>query len=365
MKILAIETSCDDTGIAILEKSPKIKILADFLSSQNELHAKYGGVHPSMAKREHEKNILPLLEKSLKKAHLLKKRKTNLKIKKGTKKILERYPDLFKELEEFLSKYKKPDIDKIAVTIGPGLEPCLYVGINFAKALALNWNIEIIPVNHIEAHILVNFLKQKPIFPSLCFVISGGNTKLFIMEKIGKYKELGSTRDDAIGECFDKTARILGLPYPGGPEISKRAKKIKRSTIILPRPMIHSRDYDFSFSGLKTAVLYLVKDKKLKNKEINEICFEIESSVSEVILKKLKRAINEFSPKALIIGGGVSSNERIVKELKLLSKKEKIKILTPKYTSDNAVMIGAAAILSPKTKTRAKIEANSNLNLND
>ena len=365
MKILAIETSCDDTGIAILENNKKIKILSDFLSSQNDIHASYGGIHPSLAKREHAKNVFPLFLASLKKTKLLKKGKTEFK--KETDEILERYPELLKDLKEFFSNYEKPDIDQIAVTIGPGLEPCLYVGINLAKALALNWGIPLISVNHIEAHILVNLINsyKKEAFPALALVLSGGNTKMFLMQNIGIYKELGATRDDAIGECFDKTARLLGLPYPGGPEISKRAGKVKKSRFKLPRPMMHSNDYDFSFSGLKTAVFYEIKDRKLNENEINEMSFEIEEAVIDVVVKKTEKAILEFNPNSIFIGGGVSSNKKLQKELKKLTKRYNIDLHIPKYTTDNAIMIGVAAILSPKIKNYDKIEANSNLNLND
>ena len=365
MKIIAIETSCDDTGIAILKQDKKIKVLADFLSSQNDIHATYGGIHPSIAKREHAKNIFSVFFSALKKAHLLKKGTT--KIHPETEIILERYPELLEELKAFFSKYKKPDLQKIAVTVGPGLEPCLYVGINFAKAIALNWDLPLIPVNHLEAHILVNFIEKKEenIFPALALILSGGNTKMFLIEEIGKYKELGSTRDDAIGECFDKAARLLNLPYPGGIEIAKRAKKVKKSQFKLPRPMLHSNDYDFSFSGLKTALFYELKGKTLDKNEVNEMCFEIENAIKEVVVKKTERAIKEFPLNSILIGGGVSSNKSIQKALKDLAKKNKLKLLIPKYTTDNAVMIGVSAILSPKLNLCDKLKANSNLNLND
>ena len=364
MKILAIETSCDDTGIAIIEKKEKIKVLANFLSSQNHIHKEYGGIHPSIAKREHQKNIFPLFKASLKKAKLLHKGKT--KIKKNTAEILKRYPQLLADFKTFLNHYKKPDIDQIAVTVGPGLEPCLFVGINFAKALALNWNLPLIPVNHIEAHILVNFLNEDQIpFPALSLILSGGNTKMFLMESIQDYKILGETRDDAVGECFDKTARLLGLGYPGGKEIEEHAKKVKKSKFKLPRPMLHSKDYDFSFSGLKTAVFYEIKDKHLTKKEINEMSFEIQSAIIDVILKKTEKALLEFSPKSILIGGGVTNNKELQNSLKKLAKKHHLKLFIPKYKEDNAVMIGVSALLSPKIVNYDKIKAISNLNLNE
>jgi N6-L-threonylcarbamoyladenine synthase len=363
MNILSIETSCDDTCVAIVNSDKKV--LSNVISSQNDVHAEYGGINPSLAKREHENNILPVFEKALKNAGFLIENDEKFEIKKETEEILERYPALLKELEVFLTKYKKPNIDKIAITVGPGLEPCLWVGINFAKALALNWDIELIPVNHIESHILANFIdiKNKDIFPSLCLVISGGNTKLFLMEEIGKYQELGSTRDDAAGECFDKTARLLGLPYPGGPEISKRST-IGRSDIKLPRPMINSQDYDFSFSGLKTAVYYETKDKELNEEYVDQLCYEIQESIIDVIEKKLKKAIIEFNPQSIMLGGGVSTNQELQKRIKKLADRYGIKLFIPHgYTMDNAVMGGIAALLVSNKYDR--IEANSNLYLNE
>src|SRR3989339_2125473 len=255
MKILAIETSCDDTGVAILEVSnppsqsfgearPVFSVLSNKIASQIEIGKKYGGVYPMMAKREHEKNLAPTLQTALKEAKVIEK-----------------------------------GINLIAVTNGPGLEPCLWVGVNFAKDLAKKWNIPIVPVNHIESHILVNLLslrggQQSDVaiqFPAIALVVSGGHTQLILVEKIKKYKILGETRDDAAGECFDKCAKILGLNYPGGPAVAAMAKKFEirknptgnppagvksKFEIRLPRPMINTKDYDFSFSGLKTAVLY-------------------------------------------------------------------------------------------------------------
>ncbi|MDD2796686.1 MAG: tRNA (adenosine(37)-N6)-threonylcarbamoyltransferase complex transferase subunit TsaD [Candidatus Pacebacteria bacterium] len=361
MNILAIETSCDDTGIAILKKNKNIKVLADFLSSQDNIHKEYGGIHPSIAKREHAKNIFPLFLMALKKAKLLKKGKT--KVKKETYKILERYPELSNDLITFLETHEKPNISKIAVATHPGLEPCLYVGINFAKALALNWNIKVAGVNHIKAHILVNFLNKKEIkFPALALILSGGNTKMLLMESIEKYKELGSTRDDAIGECLDKTARLLGLPYPGGPEIEKRAQKTKKSEFKLPRPMLNSKDYDFSFSGLKTAVLYTIKDKHLTQKQINELSFEIQNAVIETVLKKTEKALLEFNPVSILIGGGVTSNKKLQKALSKLAKKYNVKLHIPKYKTDNAVMIGVSALISPNFKNYDTIIINNDRN---
>ena len=237
MIILSIETSCDDTCIAIIEvfgkKKPQFKILSNIVSSQVKIHKKWGGVYPTMAKREHQKNLVPVLKEALAKAKLLRKSRFPLDNNKSIgilKNILEREERLFKKTANFLNSYTKPDIDVIALTTGPGLEPCLWSGINLAKSLSFWWNLPIIPVNHIEAHIFANWLKifnkdKKVKFPAICLVVSGGHTQLIFMKKIGSYKILGETRDDAAGECFDKAARILGLGYPGGSVIEAEAAK--------------------------------------------------------------------------------------------------------------------------------------------
>ncbi|MFZ3054457.1 MAG: hypothetical protein WA091_00535, partial [Minisyncoccales bacterium] len=297
MIILAIETSCDDTGISIIKSESKKKkisfsdfeLLADNISSQALIHSPYGGVFPAIAKREHQKALVPLLIKSLKNSKLLKENKKGLDNKKilRLQKILERNPDIFKDLKEFFKKYQTPEINKIAVTIGPGLEPCLYTGVNLAKALSFYWNIPVFGINHLEGHILSNWLSpiEKVEFPAIALVVSGGNTQIIKMENIGEYELIGETRDDAAGECFDKTARILGLPYPGGPVIAQKAKEFKKVkyNIILPRPMIHDKNYDFSFSGLKTAVLYDFKKRNEKEKTskeyISEMAYQIQSSI--------------------------------------------------------------------------------------
>ncbi|MFH1820626.1 MAG: tRNA (adenosine(37)-N6)-threonylcarbamoyltransferase complex transferase subunit TsaD [Candidatus Nealsonbacteria bacterium] len=332
MKILAIETSCDDTGIAILEaKDKKLKVLSNVLSSQVKLHAKYGGVYPSLAKREHEKNLPVVFNKAMKQA-------------------------------------KNPKIDAVAVTEGPGLEPCLWVGINFAKDLANKLRVPLIPVNHIEAHIISNFIEkiQKNIFPAMALIVSGGHTQLILMKGFSDYKILGETRDDAAGECFDKSARILGLGYPGGPEVAQRAKNKKIFPVTLPRPMINQKNYDFSFSGLKTAVLYNFQGqpKKIRKskKYIDSMCSELQQAVIDVLLKKTKKAKQDYRAKTVMLGGGVSANEELRKQFK-----KEFNALVPdkKYSTDNAVMIGAAAYfnISRNKKHRKIIEARADLRL--
>ena len=342
MKILAIETSCDDTGIAIIEvKNRKIKVLTNLLSSQVKLHRKYGGVYPTLAKREHQKNLPKLLKKALAEA----------KIKNPGK-----------------------ELDLIAVTVGPGLEPCLWVGVNFAQELAERHNLPLLPVNHLEGHLLVNLYQtnllskkegqlRKIKLPALALVVSGGHTQLILMKGINQYKLIGETRDDAAGECFDKTARILGLGYPGGPAIAQLAKN-KPSKIKLPRPMLHSQDYDFSFSGLKTAVLYKVKDKKLKKDDLVALASEIQQAIIDVLIKKTLKGAQDFKVKTIIIGGGVSANQELRQQLKNHKEvKAKFDLLIPEknLATDNALMIAIAAYYHAKEKNWKKIKVNANL----
>jgi len=412
MKILAIETSCDETAISIIEakggfKKPQFKILSDTIISQINIHKEYGGVFPALAKREHVKNLLPILEITLKKAKLsiiekninknYKLQITNLPTgqagyKQSTKhktqitkikKILERESEMIEPLLKFFETYQIPKIDAIAVTQGPGLEPALWTGINFAKALAMAWDKPFIPVNHMEGHLVASLLKSKVTsnkykgveFPALGLLISGGHTELVLIKDWMDYKLIGQTRDDAVGEAYDKVARMLGLPYPGGPEISKLSEefsknlKLKTKNFTLPRPMLHTNDFDFSFSGLKTAVLYTVKNIKKVTPEIKkEICAEFEDAVVDVLLLKTKKAIAKNDIKTLILGGGVTANKKIRKEFKKLEKELSINILIPdaKHSTDNAVMIGIASyfryldnkILLPNKTGKIRAEGN-------
>jgi len=360
MKILSIETSCDETAISILEisgnkMSPVFSILADETNSQIKLHEQYGGVYPTLAKREHANNLPVVLEKVLKDAGLWHEGATEFSEEKMAE-ILGREPELLESISSLLRKIEKPEIDAIAVTTGPGLEPTLWIGIMFAQALSLAWNIPITPVNHMEGHllsVLIDSTKKndetidlsRVSFPVLGVLISGGHTELVVIESIGNYKKIGQTVDDAIGEAFDKVARILDLPYPGGPKISALAKEGKENPlVVLPRPMLHSGDYNFSFSGLKTAVLYL--SQKLKadgnwNEDIKkDIAKEFEEACAEVLITKTKKAIKEFTVRSIIIGGGVAANEYIRNEFSKLE----IPLLLPKQklATDNSVMIGIA-----------------------
>ncbi len=384
--ILAIETTCDETALAILSvKNGKAKILSDVLLSQIKTHRPYGGIVPTLAKREHQKNLIPLLIQSLKEANLLKEKKLllNSKDKKNIEKIFKKDEILKEKTLKFLKNYQKPKIDLISVAYGPGLEPAIWSSINLTKALSYFYQIPIERINHIEAHILSNWISnsmpKKNDFPIIALTVSGGHTQLVLVKKIGDYKIIGETRDDAAGECFDKTARLLNLEYPGGPAISKQAEKYinkkrkEKIEITLPRPMIHSKNFDFSFSGLKTATLYLIE--KLKKQGINikkitpKISFEIQEAIIETLISKTIAAARKYKAKKIILAGGVSANKRLRKEMKKNIKNElpKVKFSLPKikYSTDNAVMIAIASFLHRKYKFQKIIKwqylkANSN-----
>ncbi len=369
MKILSIETSCDDTGVAVINvQGERIKALANVVSSQ-QIHAQYGGVFPIMAKREHQNNLVPVATQALKEAKLLI---TNYQLSISSeklnvlKKILEKESKLFEFTKTFLETHQKPDIDSIAVTYGPGLEPCLWVGVNFARAVSYFWDIPLIPVNHIEAHILVNYLEHPDIaLPAISLVVSGGHTQLILVKKIGQYEIIGETLDDAAGECFDKAARILDLGYPGGPIISKIAANYtlnaKRSTLTLPRPMMHSKDYNFSFSGLKTAVLYKVRDEKMTEQFKNELCVAVQEAIVDVLIKKTLQAAKDFKAKTIILGGGVSANQQLREEF---TQQSPISVIfpEPKLSTDNGLMIAVAGYFNRAKKIAwQKLSAQANL----
>ncbi len=381
MKILGIETSCDETAICLIdvnEETETLEILGDTVHSQIDVHAPYGGVFPILAKREHQTNLIPVLVKTLTEAGDFEETKAKTKVKINMpeiEQILNREPELLPRFQKFILNTKKPDIDYIAVTVGPGLEPALWVGINFARALCHVWNIPLIPCNHMEGHILTALIEKKKgggtkayrllhkniLYPALSLLISGGHTQIVLVESIGKYKIVGETRDDAVGECFDKVARTLGLPYPGGPEISKLAKEARKMGIVspepLPRPMIASDDMDFSFSGLKTAVLYLTERLKEKNMPLDEktilgIARETEDAITDVIVTKMKKAIEKFGVETLIIGGGVIANTYIRKELEKFAEECSTRILLPQFdhATDNGLMIALAGYFN-RSKT--------------
>jgi N6-L-threonylcarbamoyladenine synthase len=405
MIILSIETSCDETAISIIEangtvESPEFSVLGNALYSQIDIHKEFGGVYPNMAKREHGLNLVPILKKALDQANIpLTDQIIDKEYLNSCKEILSKEDGLFDRLSQFLDEYPKiPKIDLIVVTKGPGLIPALWVGVSFAKALSKVWGIKVLGANHMKGHITsVLFLQNKteefPIsnsqfsneklkvksintinFPALALLISGGHTELVLISKWGDYQIIGQTLDDAVGEAYDKTARILGLPYPGGPKVSKLAYNSRERNkvnpkISLPRPMLKSKDLNFSFSGLKTAVLYLTRELGDMDEETKEdLCREFEDAVTEVLITKTRKAMEDFDIRTLIIGGGVISNDFIRDNFKKLIDQNfsniDLKIADKNLATDNALMIAMTGYLEYLTnpeKVEEDIIANGNL----
>ncbi|MBI4215261.1 MAG: tRNA (adenosine(37)-N6)-threonylcarbamoyltransferase complex transferase subunit TsaD [Parcubacteria group bacterium] len=320
--ILAIDTSCDDTSVAVLRDDC---VLSSIVSSQMDIHKQWGGVVPNLARRAHEERIDYCIELALKRA--------GIKLEK---------------------------IDAIAVTYGPGLAPALEVGVRKAKELALRHNKKLIAVNHMEGHLVSPFLKTRygdyygknvtdPRFPLLSLCVSGGHTELVRVEWWGKYKIIGQTLDDAAGEAFDKVGRMLELGYPGGPVIEFLALKGDREKYPLPRPMEWSQDYNFSFSGLKTACLYSIQKIKQElearfHEIIPDFCASFQEAVVDSLLIKLERAVNNLQPKMVLVSGGVSVNKRLRRKCQSRFRKLGVPLYFPhkKFCMDNAAMIGLA-----------------------
>ena len=364
MLILGIETSCDKTSASILEAKGssqdfEFRPLSNIVSSQIKLHAKYGGVVPNLASREHLKNINPVVATCFKQANL-----------------------------------EMNDIDLITVTHGPGLIPSLLIGVNYAKTLALIYKKPILGINHLAGHLYSFLLSQwfkdfdttQKIFPAICLLVSGGHTQVMAARNFFDFKIIGETRDDASGECFDKSARILGLGYPGGPEISKQAQLFKdkktkaNARIKLPRPMINTNDYDFSFSGLKTAVLYLAQELKSEgifSKLKPQFAYEIQEAICDVLVSKTLKAAQKLGARSIIISGGVSANTRLREKFQeeISKKLHGVHFFAPdlKLTTDNALMIAVAGFFKlrylekkkqkPSFLDWKKIEADANLRL--
>ncbi|MFA6408325.1 MAG: tRNA (adenosine(37)-N6)-threonylcarbamoyltransferase complex transferase subunit TsaD [Candidatus Paceibacterota bacterium] len=398
MKILAIETSCDETAIAILEcagdeKHTEFTVLGNALISQIDIHKEYGGVFPALAKREHAKNLVPILEAALEEAELLHEDTQAMSedMRAKISEILAREPGLSEAFLDFISECEPPAIDAIAVTAGPGLEPALWVGINFARALALAWDKPLIAVNHMEGHIMAALAKEtrsnlvisEVKMPVLALLISGGHTELVLMKKWLEYELVGQTLDDAVGEAFDKVARMLGMPYPGGPEISRLAEAVREvkpppaaeggltslTQFRLPRPMINDATCNFSFSGLKTAVLTLLKKGPyLNEQEKQHMAHEFENAVTEVLWKKTSRALEQTQAQTLVIGGGVSSNTHIRRtfthSVDTMCPHVSLRIPSASLSTDNAIMIALAGFYHAQQKDFViDITANGNLPL--
>ena len=316
MKILGIETSCDETSVALLnDEGGILQVVKNLVYSQIPIHRQYGGVVPEVAARRHIEKIAPLIRTIL----------------------------------NF-----KPDV--VAVTAGPGLATALLVGVETAKTLSYLLKIPLVRINHIEGHIYSNFLNKKTsetnkIFPALCLIVSGGHTELILMNKHLHYKLVGQTRDDAVGECFDKVGKILNLPYPGGPEVAKLAAQGNPQTVTFPRPMIDSPDFDFSFSGLKTAVLYHIQKNKTSTKDV---CASFQQAALDVLVNKTLKAIKKYKVKTFLTGGGVAANLELQRQLNQTIKKQSPRVnylpIKPKFCGDNAAMIAAAGYFNAKNK---------------
>lgn len=359
MKILSIETSCDETAMALIEasgglKKPRFKILKNLVASQIKIHQPFGGIVPNLAKREHIKNL----------------------------------PALFTKIQN--SGFKLRETDLIAVTAGPGLEPCLWTGITFAKNLAEKLGVPLAGANHLKGHLYSFLLSQKTanpsaknrsisseksyvlnyknIFPAIALIVSGGHTILLLMKDSTSWKKLGETRDDAAGEAFDKVARLLNLPYPGGPNLEKLAVHGRPAFIDFPRPMIHQKNYDFSFSGLKTAVLYYLEKNNLKTKNHKlkaDVAASFQQAVVDVLTAKTFRAAENFEAKSILLSGGVANNKILRQNFQKETRKKKIAFLAPslKFTTDNAAMIAIAAYFDRLKNKKSRLVAQSNLTI--
>ncbi|GAB4197293.1 MAG: tRNA (adenosine(37)-N6)-threonylcarbamoyltransferase complex transferase subunit TsaD [Thermoflexibacter sp.] len=308
--ILAIESSCDETSASVIKDG---KVLNNIIANQ-KIHEIFGGVVPEHASRAHQQNIVPVIDMALKEAGVSKK-----------------------------------DLNAIAFTRGPGLLGSLLVGTSFAKAFALGLDVPLIEVNHMQAHVLAHFIdKPTPKFPFLCLTVSGGHTQIVLVKDFLDMEIIGQTQDDAVGEAFDKTAKMLGLPYPGGPMIDKLAKE--GNPLAFSFPEVVMSGYNYSFSGIKTAFLYFLKEKKQENpnfieENLNDICASMQHALIHILLIKLKKAARDLKINEIAIAGGVSANSGLRKALQDLALKEKWNIYIPdfQYCTDNAGMIAIAA----------------------
>lgn len=321
---LAIETSCDETSMSIVKNG--VEDLGTVVFSQIDIHKKFGGVVPEIASRNHIESIILVLD------------------------------ELFSK-----SALTLDDIDIIGVTYGPGLIGSLLIGVQVAKTIAMITNKPLIPVHHIAGHIYANNLENRLKFPLVALVVSGGHTDLIYMKKDYSYELIGSTLDDAVGEAYDKVAKILGLEYPGGPKIDDLSIK-GEDTYNLPYPL-NDNSYNFSFSGLKSAVLNTVHNEKQRKNEIRvaDMCCSFQNRVVEILTKKTMKAVEEYNVKNLIVAGGVSANNGLRHKLSILCKEKKIKLSIPKtkYCTDNATMIGAAAYYAYKNNIVADLSLNA------
>lgn len=326
--ILAIESSCDDTSAAVLEDD---LLLSNLIASQ-KVHEMYGGVVPELASRAHLQNIVPVVDAALKTAGI------------GLK-----------------------DLNAIAFTRGPGLLGSLLVGVSFAKSIALSLNIPLIEVNHLEAHVLSHFIRTPeyqhvPRFPFLCLLVSGGHTQIIQVESPSQFTIIGSTIDDAAGECIDKAAKIMGLPYPGGPVIDRMAKEGNPEAFHIAKPKIP--ELNFSFSGLKTSFLYLIRDQLKQNPDfikenVNDLCASVQKSIIDILLDKFLKASRQTGIRQLAIAGGVSANSLLRSRLEDLGKKHHCEVFIPpfSFTTDNAAMVGIAGLFKYREGIFSQLDA--------
>ena len=363
MIILAIETSCDETAAAVVDYSRgNFAVLSNVVSSQINIHKKFGGVVPEVAARKQLELIIPVIENALTQSFIQphsQHRSQRSRIRYQESGI--RKSAIVIRNTKYVIRY----IDALAVTVGPGLQIALSVGVETARTLAAIWNKPIVAVNHLEGHLYSALLpepsksqipnpKSQIRFPALALIVSGGHTELILIKNYLKYQLLGHTRDDAAGEAYDKVAKLLGLTYPGGPVIDRLARQGNPAAFDFPRGMMQSGDYDFSFSGLKTAVLYTVqkiKIEKLKNRKIiANLCASFQSAVVDVLVAKTIRAAKQYHAKTILLGGGVAANSQLRQQLAEKCTGERPfapTILIPhlSFTTDNAAMIAAAAAL--------------------
>lgn len=338
MLILGIESSCDETGAAIIKgktKAEKVELLSNAVASSLVMHSKTGGIIPENAAREQVKYIIPVVKEALDQA-----------------------------------KLNITDLDAISVTYGPGLIGSLLIGVETAKAISYATGIPIIPANHLYGHIYANWISQKTNeqieFPAIGLIVSGGHTDLILIKNHGDITWLGGTRDDAAGEALDKIGRLLDIPYPGGPHIETFAKLGDPKKFNFPRPLIGSKDYDFSFSGLKTAVLREVSSIKSINEQTkNDLCASVQKVIIEILVKKTLNAAREFGAKTILIGGGVAANSKLREELENSISGSNLNsklIAPPKYLcTDNGAMIATTAFYNDQKKEWREIDANPNL----
>jgi len=333
MNILGIETTCDETGVALVKDGKEI--VSNIVASSVNLHKKYGGVVPEVAAREQVRLIVPVLKEALVKVNL-----------------------------------SATQIDAIACAYGPGLIGSLLIGVETAKTLAIAWDKPLIPVNHLHAHVYANWLvlnSKLPAFPIVALIVSGGHTNLILMKNHGKFQFLGGTRDDAAGEAFDKVARILGLPYPGGPEIEKLAGNFnfKQNKFNLPLPMAWGNNFDFSFSGIKTAVFNLSKKFSLTNEDKAEIAYKFQDAVCRVLVKKTQKAASKYKVLSIVVGGGVAANSELKRQMSEVGQIDSTKVFFPKrdLAIDNGAMVAACAYYLSKKASPLSLKADPSLHL--